>query len=259
MCHDALSHDRRPEVPSEDHHSRNGGARPFAPGAYIRFLADGPHGNLIHSTVPPAMVGRACRFRTVDEYWFVLSGEGAIWRRAADGHESITALIPGVCVDIPLGTTFQYRCTGDVPLSFTCTPAAVAGRRRGAGRGRAVDAVGRRGAAGRLLTPWWISTPSATWFSTGRPRPLEGRTGRCRGDVGRLPAGPPTPGPRRLRPVRAQHDGHDLVADVDGDEPEPLARRHTPDLIAGAEDRTPAPTDTTERAPTPSKTSTGSP
>ena len=37
------------------------------------------------------------------------------------GHESITRLIPGVCVDIPLGTAFQYRCTGTVPLVFTCT------------------------------------------------------------------------------------------------------------------------------------------
>ena len=45
-------------------------------GAQIRFLADGPHGNMIHSTVPPGMVGRACRFRTIDEFWFVLSGKG---------------------------------------------------------------------------------------------------------------------------------------------------------------------------------------
>jgi hypothetical protein len=30
-------------------------------------------------------------------------------------------LIAGVCVDVPLGTAFQYRCTGDVPLVFTCT------------------------------------------------------------------------------------------------------------------------------------------
>ena len=60
------------------------------------------------------MVGRACHFRTIDEYWYVLSGEGEIWRSSPDGHESITRLIPGVCVDIPLGTAFQYRCTGNV-------------------------------------------------------------------------------------------------------------------------------------------------
>jgi mannose-6-phosphate isomerase-like protein (cupin superfamily) len=89
-------------------------------GAHIRYLQDGPHGNLIHSTVPPGMVGRACRFRTVDEYWFVLSGRGELWRRAADGTEGVTTLVPGVSIDIPLGTTFQYRCAGDEPLVFTC-------------------------------------------------------------------------------------------------------------------------------------------
>jgi mannose-6-phosphate isomerase-like protein (cupin superfamily) len=26
-----------------------------------------------------------------------------------------------VCINIPLGTAFQYRCTGDVALVFTCT------------------------------------------------------------------------------------------------------------------------------------------
>ena len=90
-------------------------------GAYVRSLMDGPHGNMIHSTVPPGMVGRACRFRTIDEFWFVLSGEGEIWRKGIDGSEGVTRLVPGVCIDIPLGTTFQYRCTGNVPLVFTCT------------------------------------------------------------------------------------------------------------------------------------------
>jgi len=80
----------------------------------------GTHGNMIHSTVPPGMVGRAARFRTIDEYWYILSGEGEIWRRAADGQESVTRLAEGVCFDIPLGTSFQYRCSGPVPLVFIC-------------------------------------------------------------------------------------------------------------------------------------------
>ena len=89
-------------------------------GSHIRFLMDGSHGNMIHSTIPSGMVGRAARFRTIDEYWFVLSGDGEIWRRSSDGQESVTRLVPGVCIDIPLGTAFQYRCTGD-DLVFTCT------------------------------------------------------------------------------------------------------------------------------------------
>ena len=90
-------------------------------GAHIRFLMEGPHGNMIHSTVPEGMVGRACHFRSIDEYWYVLSGEGEVWRRSEDGEESVTALVSGVCVDIPLGTVFQYRCSGAAPLVFTCT------------------------------------------------------------------------------------------------------------------------------------------
>jgi len=92
-------------------------------GSHIRFLMDGTHGNMIHATVPPGMVGRACKFRTVDEYWYVLSGDGEIWRRSPDGGESVTRLVPGVCIDIPLGTAFQYRCSGSVPL--VCTVMAM--------------------------------------------------------------------------------------------------------------------------------------
>ena len=97
--------------------------------------------------------GRACHFRTIDEYWYVLSGEGEIWRSAPDGHESITRLIRGVCVDIPLGTAFQYRCTGNVPLVFTCTALPPwPGDRRGRDRGRA---LGTR--ATRLRSYWrWL-------------------------------------------------------------------------------------------------------
>src|SRR5262245_60135845 len=90
--------------PREDHQPRNREERPVAPGAHIRHLMDGAHGNMIHSTVPPGMVGRACHFRTIEEYWYVLAGVGEIWRRDADGSESVTRLIPGVSVDIPLGT-----------------------------------------------------------------------------------------------------------------------------------------------------------
>ena len=31
-----------------------------------------------------------------------------------------TTLTHGVSIDIPVGTEFQYRCTGDAPLRFLC-------------------------------------------------------------------------------------------------------------------------------------------
>ena len=41
---------------------------------------------------------------------------GAHVRLLMDGRHG-----DGVCVDIPLGTAFQYRCTGSVPVVLTCT------------------------------------------------------------------------------------------------------------------------------------------
>lgn len=88
-------------------------------GAEIRYLIEGEAGNMIHSTVPPWQVNRATVHATVSEFWHVLSGEGQIWRR--DGRsEETTVLRTGVSIDIPVGTAFQYRCTGADPLQFLC-------------------------------------------------------------------------------------------------------------------------------------------
>ena len=88
-------------------------------GAAIRFLMQGPTGNMIHATVPAGQINRATVHATVSEFWYVLEGEGEIWRR--DGHsEAVTPLHAGVSIDIPVGTAFQYRCLGPRPLTFMC-------------------------------------------------------------------------------------------------------------------------------------------
>ena len=88
-------------------------------GAEIRYLLDGETGNMIHSTVPPGQVNRATVHATVNEFWHVLSGRGQLWRRDTSGEQT-TTLEPGVSVDIPVGTAFQYRCSGGEPLRFLC-------------------------------------------------------------------------------------------------------------------------------------------
>ena len=88
-------------------------------GAEIRHLIEGEAGSMIHSTVPPGQVNRATVHATVSEFWHVLSGEGQIWRRDGAAEET-TVLEPGVSIDIPVGTAFQYRCTGAEPLQFVC-------------------------------------------------------------------------------------------------------------------------------------------
>lgn len=88
-------------------------------GAAIRFLMEGPAGNMIHSSVPAGQVNRATVHRSVSEFWYILSGQGEIWRRDS-GREDIAPLAPGVSIDIPAGTAFQYRSTGAAPLTFLC-------------------------------------------------------------------------------------------------------------------------------------------
>lgn len=88
-------------------------------GAAIRYIMDGPLGNMILSTVAPGQVNRATVHATVSEFWYVLEGRGQIWRKNANG-EKITTLFPGVAIDIPVGTAFQYRADCDTPLQFIC-------------------------------------------------------------------------------------------------------------------------------------------
>ena len=88
-------------------------------GADIRFIMDGTTGNMIHSTVKPGQINRATIHATVSEFWYVLDGAGQIWRKDENG-EQITDLVAGISIDIPVGTAFQYRCDGEVPLKFIC-------------------------------------------------------------------------------------------------------------------------------------------
>jgi mannose-6-phosphate isomerase-like protein (cupin superfamily) len=88
-------------------------------GADIRYLMDSKTGGMIHSTVPPHQINRATVHATVSEFWYVLEGHGEIWRD--DGTEdSITVLVPGTSIDIPVGTAFQYRNVSDSDLKFIC-------------------------------------------------------------------------------------------------------------------------------------------
>jgi mannose-6-phosphate isomerase-like protein (cupin superfamily) len=88
-------------------------------GADIRCLIAGKPGNMIHSTVPAHQVNRATVHATVHEFWYVLEGHGQIWRD--DGAVSnVTDLVPGVSIDIPAGTAFQYRNVSEADLKFIC-------------------------------------------------------------------------------------------------------------------------------------------
>lgn len=87
-------------------------------GAEVRVLMNDNNGGIAHCTLRNNKISKAVRHKTVSEFWHILSGKGAIWRRDKTG-ESITPLETGITIDIPLGTDFQYR-SGDSDLVFIC-------------------------------------------------------------------------------------------------------------------------------------------
>jgi mannose-6-phosphate isomerase-like protein (cupin superfamily) len=80
-------------------------------GSEVRILLALKGGSMAHFRLPAGQVSRAVRHRTVEEIWFVLSGHGEMWR-SAPGGEVVTALAPGTCLAIEVGTSFQF-CAGE--------------------------------------------------------------------------------------------------------------------------------------------------
>jgi len=80
-------------------------------GSEIRPLLSVPAASVVHCTLPPGAVTQAVRHRTVEEVWYVLSGEGDLWREAGE-----VALRPGVATAIPLPGAFQFRAGDAEPL-----------------------------------------------------------------------------------------------------------------------------------------------
>ncbi len=89
-------------------------------GSEIRFVQATARGSVVHCTLPPGATTTAVRHRTVEEIWFFLGGVGEVWRRDETG-ETVLALGPEASLTIPVGTSFQFRAVGDVPLTFLIT------------------------------------------------------------------------------------------------------------------------------------------
>jgi mannose-6-phosphate isomerase-like protein (cupin superfamily) len=84
----------------------------------IRQLVQLPPGQLTHAVCGAGNVAAGAVLPERYEAFYVLAGAGEIWRSTADDRESVTALRPGRCVEIPAGTTFQYRAYADASLVF---------------------------------------------------------------------------------------------------------------------------------------------
>jgi mannose-6-phosphate isomerase-like protein (cupin superfamily) len=86
-------------------------------GTAARLLLSLAGGSMAHFELPAGGVSHAVTHRTVEEIWFVVSGQGRIWR-SLGGVERIDPIGPGTALTIPLGTAFQFRAEGDSALSF---------------------------------------------------------------------------------------------------------------------------------------------
>jgi mannose-6-phosphate isomerase-like protein (cupin superfamily) len=85
-------------------------------GSEVRLLCRLAGGSMAHFRLPPGGCARAVVHRTVEELWFVVAGEGEMWRRGG-GDEEIVALRPGVGLSIPVGTAFQFRAAAHTELA----------------------------------------------------------------------------------------------------------------------------------------------
>jgi mannose-6-phosphate isomerase-like protein (cupin superfamily) len=84
-------------------------------------LLANPHASMAHGTLPAGGISVAIRHKTVHEIWYILGGEGELWRKT-EVQEEVVHLRAGVSITIPLGAAFQFRTLGSEPLRFImCT------------------------------------------------------------------------------------------------------------------------------------------
>jgi len=87
----------------------------------IRELPSFDQGEITHARALPARPSIAATTTGLYELFFILGGEGELWRRSGD-LEDVTPLRPGRCVSVPPGISFQYRATNG-PLDFIVSTA----------------------------------------------------------------------------------------------------------------------------------------
>ncbi|MEA2547171.1 MAG: hypothetical protein QOI09_2444 [Chloroflexota bacterium] len=85
-------------------------------GSDVRVLVATDRGSMAHFELAAGRTSSAVRHRTVEEIWFVVGGQGEMWRMR-DLAETITALETGTSLVIPAETSFQFRSLGPGPLA----------------------------------------------------------------------------------------------------------------------------------------------
>ena len=85
-------------------------------GSELRLLSQTLRGSMVHTTLQSGKVSSPVKHRPVEEIWYVLEGRGEIWRKIGL-VEDISKMTAGSSLTIPTSTSFQFRNTGDSPLT----------------------------------------------------------------------------------------------------------------------------------------------
>ena len=85
-------------------------------GSDVRVLLQLGRGSMAHFELGAGRVSRPVAHHTVDEIWYILQGQGQMWRRQAERQETVP-LRAGTCISIPAGTHFQFRADRSGPLA----------------------------------------------------------------------------------------------------------------------------------------------
>ena len=136
---------------------RGAGTDAIAPdGSEVRLLIDHRHGagraSLCEVTLAAGQVSRPMWHRQVEEIWYILEGQGQVWRcppRTDSASVVPVSVGPGDALAIPVGWPFQFRAQEDNPLRFLCYtsppwPGPDEAQPAGSGRLRCKDACRRR-------------------------------------------------------------------------------------------------------------------
>ena len=96
-------------------------------GSAVRLLLTYEHGatrcSIVEVSITAGQASRPVRHRTVEEAWYVIEGEGEVWRCPPGASVAETPpmrVSPGDALVIPTGWAFQFRATPDVALRFIC-------------------------------------------------------------------------------------------------------------------------------------------
>ena len=77
-------------------------------------------GGACHCTLLAGKTSSPVLHKSVEEIWYVLEGQGEVWRKVLSpeegSEEGIVSIKPSCCLTIPPRTAFQFRNTGPEPL-----------------------------------------------------------------------------------------------------------------------------------------------